>query len=249
MLKLKSSVCALALGVGLAGCAQHVWAPGPSQKAENFDQASGQCKMVAMGANSGGGFAYAQGSPQFVGSYLGAVTVAGAIGGAVREQNAYNACMEANGFVVADNGTTGNPGAVQIVAQGKAIKEQSRACIRAVRDKPIYAPLKPHLIDLAALRYTEAQLADMSTPTASEGQLLTQLHSELAQCQNQYIADMTRLVPAAGPLLNEVKAEGDTVSTLLGNRQITWGAGAQRIQQTADDVQDKLLHKLTGGTA
>jgi hypothetical protein len=85
--KLKSSVCALALGLVWPVAPSMFWTPGPNQKAENFGQASGQCKMVAMGVNSGGGFSHAQGSPQFVGSYLGAVTVAGAIGGAVREQN------------------------------------------------------------------------------------------------------------------------------------------------------------------
>jgi hypothetical protein len=83
----------------LSGCAAHSWAPGPNQTAANFGQASGQCKLLAMGANSGGGFVAAQGSPQFVGAYTGAVVLAGAIGGAVRQHQAYEACMEAQGFV------------------------------------------------------------------------------------------------------------------------------------------------------
>jgi hypothetical protein len=82
----------------LCGCAAHTWAPGP-QVSGNFGATSGRCKLVAMGAPSGGGFVAASGSPRFVGTVVGASVLAGAIGSAVRQQNIYNACMEANGFV------------------------------------------------------------------------------------------------------------------------------------------------------
>jgi hypothetical protein len=65
-------------------------------------QASGQCKLVAMGAASAPGFVAASGRPAFVGAVVGAGIIAGAIGSAVRQQTAYDACMEAAGFVVAD---------------------------------------------------------------------------------------------------------------------------------------------------
>lgn len=88
-----------AAGIVLAGCAVQNWAPGPNQTAANFGQASGQCKLLAMGANSGGGFVAASGSPKFVGAAVGASLLAGAIVGAVRQSQAYDACMEASGFV------------------------------------------------------------------------------------------------------------------------------------------------------
>lgn len=80
--------------VALTGCVQHQWAYGPTASMP-FEQASGQCKLVAMGAEQG--FA-AIGRPAFVaGAALGS-----AIGNAVRQNQAFNACMEAQGFVVAD---------------------------------------------------------------------------------------------------------------------------------------------------
>lgn len=85
----------------LCGCVAHTWAPGP-QVAGGFNAVSGHCKLAAMGAPSGGGFVAASGSPAFVGTVVGASVLAGAIGSAVRQQNIYNACMEANGFVAVE---------------------------------------------------------------------------------------------------------------------------------------------------
>jgi hypothetical protein len=84
----------------LGGCAQHVWVPGPGATA-SFGQANGQCKLTAMGAEHPVN-AYAAGNTRFVATYLGTVSVLGAIDNAVRENNAYNACMEAQGFLAAD---------------------------------------------------------------------------------------------------------------------------------------------------
>ena len=44
----------------------------------------------------------ASGSPQFVGTAVGSAQIGNAIGGAVRQQNIFNACMEAQGFVATD---------------------------------------------------------------------------------------------------------------------------------------------------
>jgi hypothetical protein len=57
---------------------------------------------MAMGAPTGGGFVAASGNPRFVGAFVSASVLASAIGSAVRQQNIYNACMEANGFVAVD---------------------------------------------------------------------------------------------------------------------------------------------------
>jgi len=103
----------------LCGCVAHTWAPGP-QVTGNFGAVSGHCKLLAMGASSGGGYVAAAGNPRFVGAFVGASVLAGAIGSAVSQQNAYNACMEANGFVIADqSGGSGGAGEVDTsVASG-----------------------------------------------------------------------------------------------------------------------------------
>jgi hypothetical protein len=89
--KLASTFVAAVL---LSGCVSHTWAPGPTA-AMPFPQASGQCKLVAMGAERG---TFAFGRPAFVAG----AAIGSAIGNAVRQNTAYNACMEAQGFVALD---------------------------------------------------------------------------------------------------------------------------------------------------
>ncbi len=85
----------------LAACAPTQWTPGPGTNAADFGRASGQCKLVSMGAATGPGFVAASGSPAFVGTAVGVSILASAIGSAVRQKQAFDACMEASGFVVA----------------------------------------------------------------------------------------------------------------------------------------------------
>lgn len=80
--------------VFLAGCVSHTWAPGPTA-AMPFEQASGQCQLAAMGAQTG----YAAiGRPAFVAG----AAIGNAIGNAVRTNVAFNACLQAQGFIIAD---------------------------------------------------------------------------------------------------------------------------------------------------
>lgn len=88
---MKPTILAAAVILPLAGCVSHQWAYGPTASMP-FEQASGECKLTAMGAEQG---SIAIGRPSFVaGAALGS-----AIGNAVRVNAAYNACLEAQGFV------------------------------------------------------------------------------------------------------------------------------------------------------
>lgn len=91
---------AAALCAALSGCVSHTWAPGPTASLP-FEQASGQCQLVAMGAERPIGAAF-WGSSSTVALGLGTSVLAGSIGNAVRENRAYNACLQAAGFVAAD---------------------------------------------------------------------------------------------------------------------------------------------------
>ena len=75
-----------AIAVSFSVYAAENWAAGPSQSAEAYSTTSGQCKLVAEIADSGGGFVVASGRSQFVG------------GAAARQHKIYTACMEANSF-------------------------------------------------------------------------------------------------------------------------------------------------------
>jgi len=239
-----------ALALATSGCvASHTWAPGPHQSAANFTETSGRCKLMAMGAaDSGGEFAYAQGSPRFVGSYLGAVTIASAVGGHNRGQNAYNACMEASGFYAVDTASGSNAPAAAAtqdpkVAQMMELMSQMKACVQAVRDKPIYMPLQPHFINLGSGQYTMAQLADTGIPTPSERQLLIGFHDEALSCYNRFSTVAYQLVPALEPVITQERSDSDAVQLRLVNGQLTWGEAAQRMRQILEVTASK-LHTL-----
>ncbi|HTV90145.1 MAG TPA: hypothetical protein VME41_14115 [Stellaceae bacterium] len=91
MKKLALSITLLVL---TTGCVTHTWAPGPTATMP-FEQASGRCKLVAMGADQG--FVAVGNANEVAGAAIG-----NGLGNAIRENQAYNACMEAMGFVATD---------------------------------------------------------------------------------------------------------------------------------------------------
>lgn len=223
-----AKVVAVASALALTACAGHTWVPGPHQNAANFTEVSGRCKLVAMGADPGGGFVYAQGSPQFVGSFVGASVVAGAIGSGVRQQNTYTACMEANGFVIDDTAIKASD---PRVARSRELAAALKTCALAVRSKPVYAQLVSHMINLETGQYTPAQLADSNLPTPAESQLLTQVNAEVRVCQNSFVTAEEQIFPAIATLARQMQSETYEVQDKLANRQLSWGQAAQQSKQ------------------
>lgn len=88
-----------ALLLSTTACVQHTWAPGPGTDPATFGRASGSCKLAAMGAATPPSIVAASGSPAFVGAAVGAGLIASAVGSAVRQHVAFEACLEASGFV------------------------------------------------------------------------------------------------------------------------------------------------------
>jgi hypothetical protein len=87
----------------LAACAMPNYVPAHDQNIEQAAADRAYCKAFAEGVTpgTGGGFVYAQGSPQFVGATMGAYGVASLIAVAVRQQHKldnYDDCMVARGY-------------------------------------------------------------------------------------------------------------------------------------------------------
>jgi hypothetical protein len=98
---LRLSTTLLALGVVLTGCDySYNWTPGP-QATGDLGIVSGQCKLEAAKTSvpSSTHLLSDQNGGYFVTSGPG---LSGIIASSVQRQDIYNACMEANGFVVAD---------------------------------------------------------------------------------------------------------------------------------------------------
>jgi hypothetical protein len=88
----KIVMCSI-LALYLTGCVQKTWTHGPAAMGKDFGSTNGQCKLVGMGAERG--YAAFGNSYHVAGAALG-----NAIGNIIRTQAAYDACMEANGFIV-----------------------------------------------------------------------------------------------------------------------------------------------------
>jgi hypothetical protein len=97
----KLSIALIALGVALTGCASHNWAPGP-QATGDLGVVSGQCKLEAAKTPISGYTALVPAPGTDVYVPVSGVGLSGIIASSMQRQDVYNACMEANGFVVAD---------------------------------------------------------------------------------------------------------------------------------------------------
>lgn len=98
---MRKIVVGMALTIGLAGCVNQNFVPGPGMSAIDLGPQAAQCRLMARGVKTGFGFA-AAGSPKFVAASTGGAIVGYAIASAVEQNSNYNDCMEARGWRIAD---------------------------------------------------------------------------------------------------------------------------------------------------
>ena len=94
--------CFAACALLLTGCATHNWAPGPGMEGANVGAAKAKCDYIAR---HGGGSFEASGSTKYV---VGAA-VGFAIGESIRANQDFNDCMQANGWLIADQAPQNYP--------------------------------------------------------------------------------------------------------------------------------------------
>ena len=102
------------LGIGvlsLGACASHVYAPGPGMLAEQLGPDAANCRLFAAGTRPATSFE-ASGSPKTVAVEAGAALLFGGIATAVHDSEAFDNCMQARGWLVADKAVPA-AGAVQ----------------------------------------------------------------------------------------------------------------------------------------
>lgn len=87
-------LAALAGLLAVAGCVQHVWAPGPDAHG-TFAEQSARCRLMAR-ADERGYIAFGSSS------YVAGAAIGNAIGNAVRAQADFNDCMAASGWLAVD---------------------------------------------------------------------------------------------------------------------------------------------------
>jgi hypothetical protein len=152
------------------------------------------------------------------------------------QEDVFNTCMQARGYTLHIEDAATAAQKKQLAAQLKELGLQERACFQVNRDKPIYASLLPHLPNLET-GYTPAQLADPNIPSPSESQLLSEATDSARPCRDRYITDVSKVVPALGPILQQQEAEKrhdristDQTATYLGGRRAPQSANGRNCQ-------------------
>jgi hypothetical protein len=227
----------LMLVLSLGGCAAHTWAPGPGMSAADFEPAKARCSLLAR--HSGGDFA-AFGSE----SYVAGAALGHAIGESAQAQRDFNDCMLAAGWRIADQPAAAAAAAPQDprIARLKEIRAELTTCINAIRAKPTYASLQPHLIDLNTGRYTMVQLADERIPTPEESRLLTAYVDERASCTDNFVAAGSQILPSAAPILAQERSDSQALLLLLVKRQTYLGRSGATVAAVAGSRRGKAAH-------
>jgi hypothetical protein len=221
MVKLKTVACATTLTAALAGCAgmqpqgSAAWVK-PDTAPTTFGQDKFKCLQSARSQQSGG-------------------LIYGGIAAANSHETilmpVFQSCMEGKGYSLERHHLS--PDALARVAQAN---QQRIACVENIRSKPTYSPLLPHFSNLRT-GYSPGQLANSSTPSASEARLLAEYNSESMPCIDQFSGTMASVVPAYQSHAAPTRQQGQAVIADWVAQRISWGEGAQRLNQLRDEDQ------------
>jgi hypothetical protein len=129
-------------------------------------------------------------------------------------------------------------------ARIKAVISELRSCLSAVRSKPAYSTLLPHLRDYTFdSRYTMTQLEDSRTPSPVEAELLKAYIDESAHCKDTWLAGVDQILPESASIRRRLVADTQAILLQLVTRRLTWGAAAQREQQLLESVNGRNFPK------
>lgn len=228
-----SNTCGLIMlaTLGLGGCAQHTWVPGPGRLASDFEPVSAQCRMVARSGTSG---FVAVGRPAFVaGAALG-----NAIGQSIRTQNDFNDCMSVSGFLVADGIT--KEGQQEKALKLKAILAESKVCVAEVRSQPKYATLAFRMSDANTGKHSMVQISETKLATTEEATLLAAYVDATEVCVAHSMPRYAGISPNFADLMQRTRAEFRVNAIALTRRQQSWGDYSQKVNDASSSVGVKL---------
>ena len=119
----------------------------------------------------------------------------------------------------------------------RAVISELRSCLSAVRSKPAYSTLLPHLRDYTFdSHYTMTQLADDRTPSPAEAEVLQAYIGESAHCKDTWLVGVDQILPESASIRRRLVADTQAILLQLVTRRLTWGAAAQREQQLLESV-------------
>jgi hypothetical protein len=115
-----------------------------------------------------------------------------------------------------------------------------KACVTSVIDKPQYAALRVHALDLDTMQPAPAKLADVTIPSAEDAKLFAAQFDEVNPCREDFLRAVAIPRPDLTPILAwEFKTAG-AIAVLVVERQVTWAEAARRAQMLSSDLRQKV---------
>ena len=140
-------------------------------------------------------------------------------------------------LVLAGCATAAQCQATQVSAITREAAVELKTCIVAIRDKPEYLSLLPHLADLETGQHTMRQLTDETVPTPTEAQLIAASTDETNICRHHFLAVISQARPDVVPVIAGNMVKRDQIAVDLIERQITWGGAARQADASCTSYQ------------
>jgi hypothetical protein len=118
-------------------------------------------------------------------------------------------------------------------------REQAKTCVAAIRAKPKYEVLLPHLPDPNTNQFTMAQLTNERLPSPGAARLMASRYDELGSCRTQFLNSVANARPDLVPVFAKAYTEGSAIVASLVERKITWAESARREQVVVSDLRQK----------
>jgi len=117
-----------------------------------------------------------------------------------------------------------------------------KECLVAVRSKPEYAPLLPHLLtEENKFQPTMAQLGDEKYATNAEATLLAEYHDETDNCRRPDVEKIASVAPNVALPMTDALINGDRLTLRVIKHEISWGEAARTYQTENNEIQKRVL--------
>jgi hypothetical protein len=107
-------------------------------------------------------------------------------------------------------------------------------------DKPEYAALLGHGLDLDTMQPTTAQLTDETIPSEQDARLFAARFDETGRCREGLLTDVAIPRPDLTPILADAFTQAGAIGVLVVERDVTWAEAARRSQVLLDDMRKRI---------
>jgi hypothetical protein len=211
----KANLIAIAAFLVLASCARPTWVkPGATQ--QDYATDSYQCEKDARQ------------SGYFGGGLVGAANMA----------DFASRCMVAHGWRTVDQ--TAVARSAPKVTQLQEMAARRKTCLTETRQRPIFAPLVPHMSDINTGRFAPSQMANNQHVSASDARLYAAYEAAADPCIDEFLASVAGVVPDIVPIVQQLRLQEKATASRLFASQITWGEASAQWQSDRDAARMKL---------